>query len=92
MLLDEPFGALDAISRGEVHEAFERVRRDFGFTALFVTHDLAEAARLADRIVVMRLGRVEQEGPVTELQRAPSSSYVRDLFARAVAAHAALGL
>ncbi|HEX9563562.1 MAG TPA: ATP-binding cassette domain-containing protein [Gemmatimonadaceae bacterium] len=91
MLLDEPFGALDAISRGEVHDAFDRVRRDFSFTALLVTHDLAEAARLADRIAVMRVGRVEQEGTVEDLQRVPASDYVRDLFERARAAHARLG-
>ena len=90
VLLDEPFGALDAISRGEAHEAFERVRRELGFTSLLVTHDLAEAARLADQVVVMRNGRVEQAGSVTELQRAPATPYVRELFDRAHAAHAAL--
>jgi osmoprotectant transport system ATP-binding protein len=90
VLLDEPFGALDAISRGEAHEAFERVRSELGFTALLVTHDLAEAARLADQVVVMRSGRVEQAGGITELQRAPATPYVRELFDRARAAHAAL--
>jgi len=91
VLLDEPFGALDAISRGDVHEAFEAVRREFEFTALLVTHDLAEAARLADRVVVMRAGRVEQAGTVAELEGSPATDYVRMLFARARAAHAALG-
>lgn len=90
VLMDEPFGALDAISRGEAHEAFERVRKELGFTALLVTHDLSEAARLADQIVVMRSGRIEQAGTVGELQRAPASPYVRELFERAHAAHAAL--
>lgn len=90
VLLDEPFGALDAISRHEAHEAFERVRRDLAFTALLVTHDLAEAARLADRLVVMRNGRVEQAGTVAELQRGPATPYVTALFVRAKAAHAAL--
>lgn len=92
VLLDEPFGALDAISRGEAHEAFERVRKELGFTALLVTHDLAEAARLADQVVVMRSGRIEQTGTVGELQRAPASPYVRALFDRAHAAHAALAV
>jgi osmoprotectant transport system ATP-binding protein len=90
VLLDEPFGALDAISRSEAHETFERVRRELAFTALLVTHDLAEAARLADRIAVMRNGRVEQEGALAEIQDAPASPYVQELFARAHAAHAAL--
>ena len=91
VLLDEPFGALDAISRGEAHEAFERVRHELGFTALLVTHDLAEAARLADQVVVMRRGKVEQAGSVQELQRAPATPYVRQLFDQARAGHAALG-
>jgi ABC-type proline/glycine betaine transport system ATPase subunit len=89
-LLDEPFGALDAISRSEAHEYFERARSTLGFTALFVTHDLAESARLADRVIVMRQGRIEQQGTVPELQRAPATPYVRELFERAHAAHAAL--
>ena len=90
VLLDEPFGALDAISRGEAHEAFARARADLGFTALLVTHDLAEAARLADQLVVMRQGRVEQAGAARDLQRSPATPYVRALFERAHAAHAAL--
>ncbi|HVZ47314.1 MAG TPA: ATP-binding cassette domain-containing protein [Gemmatimonadaceae bacterium] len=90
VLLDEPFGALDAISRGEAHEAFARVRHEIGFTALLVTHDLAEAARLADTIVVMRAGRVEQSGTIGELRRAPATDYVRMLLDRAAAAAAAL--
>jgi osmoprotectant transport system ATP-binding protein len=90
MLLDEPFGALDSISRSEVQEAFTRVRDDLGFTALLVTHDLAEAARLADHVVVLRGGRVEQQGSVRELQRAPATAYVGALFARAREAHSAL--
>jgi osmoprotectant transport system ATP-binding protein len=90
VLLDEPFGALDAISRGEAHEAFERVRSELGFTALLVTHDLAEAARLAGQVVVMKQGRVEQAGTARELQRAPATPYVAALFERARAAHSAL--
>lgn len=90
VLLDEPFGALDAISRTEVHDAFRNARRDLAFTALLVTHDLAEAARLADVIVVMRQGRIEQAGTTRELQQAPASPYVRSLFENAHAAHAAL--
>ncbi|HEX5050530.1 MAG TPA: ATP-binding cassette domain-containing protein [Planctomycetota bacterium] len=91
ILLDEAFGALDAISRGEAHEAFERVRREIGFTAVLVTHDLAEAARLADRTAVMRAGAIEQVGTVAELRAAAATPYVRMLFERAQAASAALG-
>ena len=56
ILLDEPFGALDAISRADLQEAFDRMRRDLSVTTLLVTHDLAEAGRLADEVVVMRSG------------------------------------
>lgn len=91
VLLDEPFGALDAISRADAHEAFDRVRREVGFTALLVTHDLAEAARLADTIVVMRAGRIEQTGTISQLRTEPATAYVRALLDRAVAAFSALG-
>ena len=90
MLLDEPFGALDAITRADAHDAFERVRRELSLTAILVTHDLAEAARLADSVAVMRAGRIEQIGTVTELRARPASDYVRSLFARAEAALGAL--
>ena len=90
VLLDEPFGALDAISRSEAHEAFERARGELGFTALLVTHDLAEAARLADQVVVMKQGKVEQAGTPRELQHAPATPYVAELFDRARAAYSAL--
>jgi osmoprotectant transport system ATP-binding protein len=90
VLLDEPFGALDAISRSDVHEAFERVRTERAFTAMLITHDLAEAARLGDRVAVMRAGRIEQEGRVDELRRTPATEYVEALFSRAAAASRAL--
>jgi osmoprotectant transport system ATP-binding protein len=90
VLLDEPFGALDAISRTAVHEAFEQLRRELGFTAVLVTHDLSEAARLADTVAVMRAGRVEQIGSVAALRRAPATPYVADLLRRAEASASAL--
>ena len=90
VLLDEPFGALDAISRADAQEVFVRVRSELGFTALLVTHDLSEAARLADQVVVMKQGRIEQAGTVRELQRAPATPYVAELFERARAAGSAL--
>jgi osmoprotectant transport system ATP-binding protein len=85
ILLDEPFGALDAITRSELHEAFESARREFPVTMLLVTHDLAEAARLADEIAVMRAGRVEQQASIKELYSSPATEYVAALIARAIA-------
>jgi len=90
VLLDEPFGALDAISRSAVHEAFEQLRGELGFTAVLVTHDLGEAARLANTVAVMRAGVLEQVGDVATLRRAPATAYVAELFRRAEASASAL--
>jgi osmoprotectant transport system ATP-binding protein len=83
ILLDEPFGALDAITRADLQTTFQRVRRELGITAVLVTHDLHEAFLLATRIVVMRQGRVEQVAPPGELREAPATDYVRQLLERA---------
>jgi osmoprotectant transport system ATP-binding protein len=83
VLLDEPFGALDAITRAELQDVFAGVRRSLGTTALLVTHDLREAALLADRVAVLRHGRVEQVAPPAELAAHPATEYVRTLLARA---------
>jgi osmoprotectant transport system ATP-binding protein len=86
ILLDEPFGAVDAITRADLQTAFADVRREIGVTTLLVTHDLAEAARLADRVAVMRAGRVEQCAPFAEIMASPATEYVATLLARASAA------
>jgi len=83
VLLDEPFGALDAITRAELQSAFLELRRRLGTTALLVTHDLHEATLLADRIAVLRGGRIEQVADAATLLAAPATEYVRDLLARA---------
>jgi osmoprotectant transport system ATP-binding protein len=92
ILLDEPFGALDAISRADLQESFGAMRRDLSVTTLLVTHDLAEAARLADEVVVMRAGRVEQKGTMRALISAPATEYVARLIERARAGLEALSL
>jgi osmoprotectant transport system ATP-binding protein len=83
VLLDEPFGALDAITRAELQDAFLRLRRDLRITALLVTHDLHEADLLADRVAVLRGGRIEQFASPDTLRRAPATPYVRELLERA---------
>jgi osmoprotectant transport system ATP-binding protein len=83
VLLDEPFGALDAITRADLQTVFLAIRRELGLTAVLVTHDLPEAFLLADRVAVLRAGRLEQVGPAAELRAAPATPYVRELLERA---------
>ena len=83
MLLDEPFGALDAITRADLQRAFHDLRSSLGVTAVLVTHDLREAMELADRIAVLRQGRVEQVAAPDTLRDAPATPYVATLLARA---------
>ncbi|HEX6629983.1 MAG TPA: ATP-binding cassette domain-containing protein, partial [Gemmatimonadaceae bacterium] len=85
LLMDEPFGALDAISRSELRAVCDALRRRLGVTTLLVTHDLLEADYLADEIVVMRAGRVEQRGTLDAMLAAPATPYVASLLQRALA-------
>jgi osmoprotectant transport system ATP-binding protein len=80
MLLDEPFGALDPLTRDRIQESFVRIRRSLGLTAMFVTHDMGEALLLADRIAVMRAGKLVQVGTPRELVRAPADADVERLL------------
>ena len=84
LLMDEPFGALDAITRAEVQAAFAALRRRLQTTTLLVTHDLLEARLIADEVVVMRSGRIEQSGTFAMLRDAPATPYVAALLARAL--------
>ena len=81
MLLDEPFGALDPITRDELQLEFQRLHRRLGLTAVMVTHDMTEALLLADRIAVMNAGRVVQVGTPHELLTDPADDYVAALMA-----------
>lgn len=83
LLLDEPFGALDALTRRELHRQFLELRARLPKTMVLVTHDLAEAFRLADRIGVMKKGRLLQLGGAEELTERPADPYVRELLERA---------
>jgi osmoprotectant transport system ATP-binding protein len=79
MLMDEPFGALDAITRGRLQGELLRVHQSLGQTILFVTHDIDEAVRLADVIVVMRTGEIVQSGPPLEIVTHPADDFVSEL-------------
>jgi osmoprotectant transport system ATP-binding protein len=80
MLLDEPFGALDPLTRDRLQLTFDALRRRLGLTTVFVTHDMAEAIVLADRIGVMRSGRLLQLGTPAELARSPADADVARLL------------
>ena len=79
LLLDEPFGALDPITRERLQVSFDRIRKKLGFTAIFVTHDMVEAMTLGDRVAVMKDGALLQIGSVSELARDPADPYVKEL-------------
>jgi sulfate/thiosulfate transport system ATP-binding protein len=76
LLLDEPFGALDAQVRGELREWLRRLHEEIHVTTIFVTHDQEEAMEVAGQIVVMNTGKVEQAGTPRELYESPSNEFV----------------
>lgn len=80
LLLDEPLSNLDARLRLEMRNELQRVQRDTGVTMVFVTHDQSEALALADRIVLMRDGRIEQLGTAEELYAAPRTAFAADFM------------
>jgi osmoprotectant transport system ATP-binding protein len=80
LLLDEPFGALDPITRDRLQQSFQRIRARLGVTVVFVTHDMTEALLLGDRIGVMNEGKLVQIGSPRELLRAPADAYVAELM------------
>lgn len=81
LLMDEPFGALDAITRFEAQEALGELRRDAKLTCVLVTHDVAEAIRVATHVAVMRQGRIVAEAPADQLC-VRASGYAAELIAR----------
>lgn len=83
LLLDEPFGALDAKVRKELRRWLRDLHDRTGHTTLFVTHDQEEALDLADRVVVMSNGRIEQVGPPEEIYDRPASPFVFDFIGEA---------
>jgi osmoprotectant transport system ATP-binding protein len=80
LLMDEPFGAIDAIVRQALQDETLRIHRALGTTILFVTHDVDEALRIADRIVVMKDGRVEQDDTPLRVLAKPATPYVGSLL------------
>ncbi|MFW6093089.1 MAG: ATP-binding cassette domain-containing protein [Pseudomonadota bacterium] len=79
LLLDEPFSAVDPITRIGIYDTFREVQRREGVSTLLVTHDMREAVRLGAYLVILRAGRVCQAGPTDQVVSAPVDDYVRTL-------------
>jgi sulfate transport system ATP-binding protein len=80
LLLDEPFGALDARVRKELRQGLREIHDTTGLTTVFVTHDQDEAMELADLVVVMSMGRIEQIGRPADIRARPATPFVREFI------------
>ncbi len=82
LLMDEPFGAVDEITRGQLQEEIKGIWRQTGITVLFVTHDISEALKLGTRVLVMDHGEIQQFAPPQELLQHPATNFVHRLVER----------
>ncbi|MEO6625870.1 MAG: ABC transporter ATP-binding protein [Burkholderiaceae bacterium] len=82
MLMDEPFGAIDPINREIIQDEFLRIQRRVKKTVLFVSHDIDEAVKMADKVAVFRAGRIEQFGSPDDLLARPSNRFVADFMGK----------
>jgi len=80
MLMDEPFGALDPLTRASLQDEYRRIHRRLGLTSVMVTHDMTEALLMADRIACMRAGEIVQVGSPHALMTDPQDEFVRRLM------------
>ena len=80
LLLDEPFGALDAKVRKDLRRWLREIHDRTGLTTVFVTHDQAEAMEVADRVAILNGGRIEQIGSPGDIRGRPSTDFVRDFL------------
>lgn len=80
LLMDEPFGAVDEITRRMLQNEIARIHREMGVTIVFITHDIQEAFRLGTRVLVMNKGKIEQQGTPAEIKNDPATSFVRALI------------
>ncbi|UYW74369.1 ABC transporter ATP-binding protein [Pseudocitrobacter faecalis] len=80
LLMDEPFGALDPVTRGALQQEMRRIHQLLGRTIVLVTHDIDEALRLADHLILMDNGEVVQQGTPLEMLTQPANAFVRTFF------------
>ena len=81
ILMDEPFGALDPITRAELQDEYIRIHRALGLTAIMVTHDMSEALLMADRVAVMKEGKILQFDSPRRLLNQPAHEFVQQMIA-----------
>jgi osmoprotectant transport system ATP-binding protein len=91
LLMDEPFGALDALTRNTLQQELLALKERLNKTIVFVTHDIFEALALGDRIAVLHAGRLQQIGTREEILQKPATDFVRELFAKPAQQLAAYG-
>lgn len=82
LLMDEPFGAVDEITRKMLQTEITRIHRELGVTIVFITHDIREALTLGTRVIIMKDGRIEQDGIPEEIQNNPATPFVKELITR----------
>jgi ABC-type dipeptide/oligopeptide/nickel transport system ATPase component len=81
IIADEPTTALDVTVQAQVLDLIRHLQAQFGLALLLITHDFGVVAEMADRVAVMRAGRIVEDGPVRQILRAPSHDYTRQLLA-----------
>jgi len=84
LLMDEPFGALDPLTRRRLQDEFRALQRRLGKAVVLVTHDVPEALRLGDRVAVMHAGQIVQEGTPAEIRDVAAPGFVRDFVSAAL--------
>ncbi|QQD81480.1 betaine/proline/choline family ABC transporter ATP-binding protein [Bacillus siamensis] len=82
ILMDEPFGALDPITRDSLQEEFKKLQKTLHKTIVFVTHDMDEAIKLADRIVILKAGEIVQAGTPDDILRFPANEFVEEFIGK----------
>lgn len=82
LLMDEPFGAVDEITRGQLQEEILNIHNKTGITIIFVTHDISEAIKLGTKVLVMNEGKIEQYSEPKEILKNPATDFVKALVSR----------
>lgn len=80
LLMDEPFGAVDGLTRKNLQKELARIHKELSLTIFFITHDISEALTLGDRVLIINHGKIEQLGTPDEIKNHPATDFVRELI------------